>query len=132
MRYGGPKALLLVLGLTLSGCGGDEEESERTAVPTTTSSTSTTSTTTTSTTTTVAPTTTAAARRAPATTRAPSPSPDGGGGGAANCSGAYPDFCMPPAPPDLDCPDVGRRNFTVRPPDPHRFDADGDGVGCES
>jgi hypothetical protein len=23
-------------------------------------------------------------------------------------------------------------NFTVKPPDPHGFDSDGDGVGCES
>ena len=27
--------------------------------------------------------------------------------------------------------DVGASNFTVYPPDPHRFDGDGDGVGCE-
>ena len=25
-----------------------------------------------------------------------------------------------------------RFNFTVKPPDPHGFDSDGDGVGCES
>jgi hypothetical protein len=47
------------------------------------------------------------------------------------CSPAYPDFCIPPPPPDLDCQDVGRKRFTVLPPDPHRFDADHDGLGCE-
>ena len=36
-----------------------------------------------------------------------------------------------PPPPDLDCPDIPYRNFTVLPPDPHRFDADNDGIGCE-
>jgi hypothetical protein len=57
----------------------------------------------------------------------------GGGGGGGNCSPAYPDFCIPPPPPDLDCSDVApHTNFTVRPPDPHGFDGDGDGVGCES
>jgi hypothetical protein len=49
------------------------------------------------------------------------------------CSSAYPDFCVPPPPPDLDCADVApHRNFTARPPDPHGFDGDGDGRGCES
>jgi len=49
-----------------------------------------------------------------------------------NCSPAYPDTCIPPAPPDLDCGDVSARRFRVLSPDPHGFDADGDGVGCES
>ncbi|RTH35131.1 nuclease, partial [Thermus scotoductus] len=31
-----------------------------------------------------------------------------------------------------DCGDIPFRNFKVLPPDPHRFDRDGDGVGCES
>jgi micrococcal nuclease len=43
-----------------------------------------------------------------------------------------PDFSIPAPPPDLDCPDIGRHNFTVLAPDPHRFDADHDGIGCES
>jgi hypothetical protein len=55
----------------------------------------------------------------------------GGGGGGGNCDPAYPDFCIPPPPPDLDCADVNGTNFTVLPPDPHGLDADGDGVGCE-
>jgi hypothetical protein len=56
----------------------------------------------------------------------------GGGGGGGNCSPAYPDFCIPPPPPDLDCDDINGQNFTVLAPDPHGFDSDGDGVGCES
>lgn len=47
------------------------------------------------------------------------------------CDPAYPDACIPPPPPDLDCPDVDERRFTVLPLDPHRFDGDGNGVGCE-
>lgn len=49
-----------------------------------------------------------------------------------NCDASYPDFCIPPPPPDLDCPDVGRQDFTVRQPDPHGFDGNRDGVGCQS
>ena len=47
------------------------------------------------------------------------------------CHPSYPTLCIPPAPPDLDCRSVGAKRFAVRPPDPHGFDADGDGVGCE-
>ena len=50
-------------------------------------------------------------------------------GGA--CDPSYPDVCIPAPPPDLDCPDVPHRRFRVLPPDPHRFDGDRDGVGCE-
>lgn len=50
----------------------------------------------------------------------------------ANCSPAYPGVCIPPSPPDLDCKDIPYRRFNVLPPDPHRFDGDGDGIGCES
>jgi len=66
----------------------------------------------------------------PAPTRAPfAPAPPVPGG---NCSPAYPSVCIPPPPPDLDCGDISFRRFTVLSPDPHNFDADGDGVGCES
>jgi endonuclease YncB( thermonuclease family) len=54
--------------------------------------------------------------------------PAAGGG----CDPSYPDVCIPPPPPDLDCADIPYRNFRVRPPDPHRFDGEGDGLGCES
>ncbi|HXG40597.1 MAG TPA: thermonuclease family protein [Candidatus Limnocylindrales bacterium] len=47
------------------------------------------------------------------------------------CDPAYPGVCIPPPPPDLDCRDIDARRFAVRPPDPHRFDGDGDGIGCE-
>jgi hypothetical protein len=51
---------------------------------------------------------------------------------AANCDPSYPDICIPPPPPDLDCGDIPFRRFRVNPPDPHRFDGDHDGIGCES
>ncbi|TQN27853.1 hypothetical protein FHX37_4584 [Haloactinospora alba] len=38
---------------------------------------------------------------------------------------------IPSPPPDLDCSDISQRNFDVSEGDPHNFDADGDGVGCE-
>lgn len=40
--------------------------------------------------------------------------------------------CIKPPPPDLDCNQVSFRRFQVRQPDPHGFDADRDGVGCEA
>lgn len=49
-----------------------------------------------------------------------------------NCDASYPDFCIPSSPPDLDCKDIVQKRFTVFQPDPHRFDADKDGIGCES
>jgi micrococcal nuclease len=53
---------------------------------------------------------------------------------AQNCDPAYPDedVCIPSPPPDLDCGEISYRNFTVEEPDPHNFDGDDDGVGCES
>ena len=50
---------------------------------------------------------------------------------AFGCDPSYPDVCIPPPPPDLDCGDVAYGGFTVYQPDPHRFDGDYDGVGCE-
>jgi micrococcal nuclease len=50
---------------------------------------------------------------------------------AFGCEPSYPDVCIPPSPPDLDCGDVAYGGFTVYSPDPHRFDGDYDGVGCE-
>jgi len=47
------------------------------------------------------------------------------------CDPAYPDACVPPPPPDLDCTDIDQRRFTVLPPDPHDFDGDHNGLGCE-
>jgi hypothetical protein len=52
------------------------------------------------------------------------------------CADSYPSVCIPPPPPDLNCPDIPYTNFTVRwdvaVPDPHHFDGNKDGVGCES
>ena len=47
------------------------------------------------------------------------------------CDPAYPDGCIPPPPPDLDCSDIDQRRFTVLDPDPHNFDDDRNGIGCE-
>jgi len=49
-----------------------------------------------------------------------------------NCDPSYPDVCIPPYPPDLDCGDIPFRRFQVIGADPHRFDGDKDGIGCES
>ena len=49
-----------------------------------------------------------------------------------NCDPSYPTVCIPPPPPDLNCADVPFTGFKVIPPDPHHFDGDKDGVGCES
>ena len=51
---------------------------------------------------------------------------------AGNCDPSYPGVCIPPAPPDLDCGDITFRRFQVVAPDPHGFDGDHDGIGCES
>lgn len=48
-----------------------------------------------------------------------------------NCDSSYPTVCIPSPPPDLDCAEVDYTNFVVRSPDPHRFDGDKDGIGCE-
>jgi hypothetical protein len=48
------------------------------------------------------------------------------------CDDAYPTVCIPSLPPDLDCPDMPFTDFDVLPPDPHAFDTDHDGIGCES
>ncbi len=51
------------------------------------------------------------------------------------CAPSYPTLCIPVGIDDLDCSDVWRlykaRNFKVLRPDPHRFDRDKDGIGCE-
>ena len=59
--------------------------------------------------------------------RGSQPRPIAGG----RCDPAYPTVCIPPPPPDLDCADIPYRGFRVLPRDPHRFDGEGDGLGCE-
>jgi len=65
----------------------------------------------------------------PVTTAAPPPTTTAPSGG---CHPSYPTVCIAPPPPDLDCGQIPHRRFTVLPPDPHGFDGNKDGVGCES
>lgn len=66
--------------------------------------------------------------------RAPAPRPLPASRG--KCAASYPTVCIPLPPPDLDCADIPYRHFRVRwdvaDPDPHHFDGNRDGVGCES
>jgi micrococcal nuclease len=61
---------------------------------------------------------------------APAPKTRSGGGQGGNCDPGY-DPCVPPYPPDLDCADVDGP-VRIKGDDPHGFDADGDGIGCDS
>ncbi len=55
------------------------------------------------------------------------------GAAATECHPSYPDFCIPPPPPNRNCDDISGRGFTVLSPDPHGLDGnDNDGIGCES
>ena len=49
----------------------------------------------------------------------------------ANCHPSYPDTCIRGPPPPLNCDNISFRNFKVVEPDPHGFDGDNDGIGCE-
>jgi len=62
----------------------------------------------------------------------PTPYPTSTPGPSGNCDPSYPTVCIPPYPPDLDCDEIPYRRFKVLPPDPHGFDGDDDGIGCES
>jgi hypothetical protein len=48
------------------------------------------------------------------------------------CHASYPTVCVRPPPPDLDCTQIPYTNFPVVGADPHGFDPDRDGIGCES
>lgn len=48
-----------------------------------------------------------------------------------NCDPSYPDVCIARTPPDLNCGDISFHNFKVVGSDPHGFDGDNDGIGCE-
>ena len=48
-----------------------------------------------------------------------------------SCDPSYPDFCIAPPPPPLNCDDIAQKNFRVSSPDPHGFDKDKDGIGCD-
>lgn len=47
------------------------------------------------------------------------------------CDSSYPEICITTYSAKLICADIPFRNFTVLLPDPHGFDTDGDGLGCE-
>lgn len=84
---------------------------------------------------TLVPTHTATLTDTPTATALPFNQGSVGGSGATQggaCDPAYPTVCIPPPPPDLNCGDITFRRFTVLAPDPHSFDRDADGVGCES
>jgi len=49
-----------------------------------------------------------------------------------SCDPHYPTVCIPTYPPDLDCGEISYKRFQVLQPDPHGFDGDKDGIGCES
>jgi hypothetical protein len=49
-----------------------------------------------------------------------------------DCDNSYPDECIPPPPPVLECSDIDEDDFEVRGSDPHAFDDDNDGMGCET
>ncbi len=80
---------------------------------------------------TVTPTPSLGATPTPKPTSAPTPKPSTTP--KPTCDPAYPTVCISPPPPDLDCGDVPHRDFAVvKHPDPHGFDGDNDGSGCES
>jgi phosphotransferase system IIA component len=56
---------------------------------------------------------------------------DDDNGGDISCHPSYPDECIPPPPPNLNCDDVDATNFQVVGSDPHGFDGDNNGIGCE-
>jgi micrococcal nuclease len=60
------------------------------------------------------------------------PSDADNGQTAGDCDPSYPGVCIPPYPPDLDCGEISFRRFEVTGSDPHGFDGNRDGVGCES
>ena len=47
------------------------------------------------------------------------------------CDSSYPEICITTYSATLSCGDIPFRNFKVLLPDPHGFDSDGDGIGCE-
>ena len=56
---------------------------------------------------------------------------NGDGESPDNCDPSYPFVCIPPPPPILSCLDINQRNFVVIGNDPHNFDNDNEGIGCE-
>lgn len=131
-------SVFVFLVVLAAGCQGESADGHAspTAVASTPSPTSTRAVAT-PTATTVASTSTPVPPTAAPTRLAPTPASAGGSdssgdSGRAGCDRAYPTICIPPPPPDLDCGEIPSRRFKVVAPDPHGFDRDHDGVGCES
>lgn len=68
---------------------------------------------------------------APPAQPTPLPTPQPTAAPRQECDPSYPDVCIPSPPPDLDCGDIPYKRFRVIGRDPHRFDGDHDGIGCE-
>jgi micrococcal nuclease len=66
----------------------------------------------------------------PTPTKPPAETPEPTEAPAA-CEPSYPTLCIEPGIPDLDCWQIDEKSFPVLPPDPHLFDMDEDGIGCE-
>lgn len=86
--------------------------------------------------TTTTPTTTAATTSAPlpASQRPappPPPPPPTTRNPRQGCDPSYPTVCIPPPPPTLRCDDLPYYDFAVRGDDPHNFDRNHNGIGCE-
>lgn len=83
-----------------------------------------------------APTATQVSPVDPTETPSTGPSPTETATPPVDCHPSYPDFCIPPPPPDLNCSDftAAQRPFVVRhdvpDPDPHDLDRDKNGVAC--
>lgn len=60
----------------------------------------------------------------------PAAEPDTTGGGGGDCDSNYSGTCVPVVSYDLNCDDIGG-SVRVVGSDPHGFDGDGDGYGCE-
>ena len=48
------------------------------------------------------------------------------------CDPLYPDFCIRPPPPLINCDQIAQKNFKVFPPESHGLDKDKDSIGCEA
>ncbi len=71
-------------------------------------------------------------RGAPVRSSACQPTGPADTGDRAGCDPSYPTLCIASPPPDLECTDIPNKGFPVLRPDPHNFDGNKDGVGCES
>lgn len=49
-----------------------------------------------------------------------------------DCDPSYPDVCISGPPPALACADLEVSGFKVFGADPHRFDRNQDGIGCDA